>query len=599
MEKSGKPHFIVAGATNPVFTRVAQACEYISRLKSGTEISEKFLEILSLFSRTKIFSLADSERQVTENFIAILFKFFTDPQFIIPAGHRKTFIRLNPVITSLAELSSFKNTEEQIRALKENFASGEDYLTRVLSLYSPLNESGPEYEQWFAVSASLASCWYWTFFEQRNFITEQKYLAMNLHISNLPRISDRLSLPDNLHPSYFFSTYAGTGQDREVRKKINSLIREKYRNTEIINRPEKFKVAVISGLMYPGHSVYRGTSGFLRALEDKYELTLVHLGKPEKVDRRLFKNIIYLEARDNEINLGPLQNNNFQMAIFPDIGITNESILLSNLRIAPLQITCHGHPVSTRGSEIDFFITGSEVEYPEKIYANYAEKAAVIHGTGLTASYPGYSLQHPEKEKDTFIIMCAWCSQKINFPFLSRLKEIIRRAEKRVIFRFFPGSITVPYFLTIAEDIRSVLGAENTEIVPPLEYKDYMKLIEAGDLLIDSFPFGGFNTITDALYLRKPVIALRGSQAYNNFAASLLKKTGIEELIAYNENEYLEKMIEMINNSDYFSSVLQKLNKINLDKIFKSGEEKYFRKAIDFLADNKFGTVNRSVKGDE
>ena len=46
------------------------------------------------------------------------------------------------------------------------------------------------------------------------------------------------------------------------------------------------------------------------------------------------------------------------------------SIALANMRIAPIQITSPGHSVSTWGADIDYFISGADVEVAPRIRNN-------------------------------------------------------------------------------------------------------------------------------------------------------------------------------------------------------------------------------------
>src|SRR2546429_306824 len=75
---------------------------------------------------------------------------------------------------------------------------------------------------------------------------------------------------------------------------------------------------------------------------------------------------------------------------YPDIGMTPQSILLANLRLAPIQIMSLGHPVSTWGSEIDYFISGADVEPPNYPERNYSERLVLLPGCGGVYNRPLY-----------------------------------------------------------------------------------------------------------------------------------------------------------------------------------------------------------------
>jgi predicted O-linked N-acetylglucosamine transferase (SPINDLY family) len=51
-------------------------------------------------------------------------------------------------------------------------------------------------------------------------------------------------------------------------------------------------------------------------------------------------------------------------------------------------------------------------------------------------------------------------------------------------------------------------------------------LLVDADLYLDSYPFGGFNTLVEVLAAGCPVVTLEGSQARNRFGAAVLRRLG-------------------------------------------------------------------------
>ena len=89
---------------------------------------------------------------------------------------------------------------------------------------------------------------------------------------------------------------------------------------------------------------------------------LVHLGRPrEDLDTEIFTDVRYYNASEKADDLSAVDPNDFSMAYFPDIGMSIESIILANMRIAPIQVSNYGHPVST-WAKVDYWIGGRETE---------------------------------------------------------------------------------------------------------------------------------------------------------------------------------------------------------------------------------------------
>jgi predicted O-linked N-acetylglucosamine transferase (SPINDLY family) len=272
-----------------------------------------------------------------------------------------------------------------------------------------------------------------------------------------------------------------------------------------------------------------------------------------------------------------------------DIGMSSESIFLSNLRLAPIQICGTGHPVSTFGSQIDYFISGADVEIPDAAEENYSERLVFLPGFGAIHNIPTYKIKNIKKNRSQFIINCSWFSQKVNYPMAAHLKEILKKSEKDILFRFFAGGALMRKndFIPFARDLASILGKEHVEVIPAKSYDEYMALMEEGDICLESYHFGGSNTVVDSLYLRKPTVTFEGNKWYNRIGSQMLRTVGLEALIARSAEDYISLTLKLIHDDRYRLSVCEKLNQVDLSSTIFSSKSKYsFKKAIDFLIEN-------------
>jgi hypothetical protein len=69
----------------------------------------------------------------------------------------------------------------------------------------------------------------------------------------------------------------------------------------------------------------------------------------------------------------------------------------SNKRLAPVQIASYGHSVSTRGSQIDYWIGGAGADFiPADLalgpHPNYAETLVLVPGLGIVHDRPAPEL---------------------------------------------------------------------------------------------------------------------------------------------------------------------------------------------------------------
>ena len=57
-----------------------------------------------------------------------------------------------------------------------------------------------------------------------------------------------------------------------------------------------------------------------------------------------------------------INQQNLDIAFFPDIGMSSEFYFLSYIRFAKIQMTSWGHPVTTGNSSIDYFLSSKLLE---------------------------------------------------------------------------------------------------------------------------------------------------------------------------------------------------------------------------------------------
>src|SRR5262249_14317704 len=150
---------------------------------------------------------------------------------------------------------------------------------------------------------------------------------------------------------------------RQINRRFGELhgraLQEKIRNTP--NAGPLRKIALFTGNWQKDHSVYRICSQLIASLRPHYHVTLVRASNSKPPDAASLDSIMTLPQRGLITDIAPLFVNDFHAVLFADAGMSNESIHLANLRLAPVQAALPGHPVSTFGSQIDYFISGADV----------------------------------------------------------------------------------------------------------------------------------------------------------------------------------------------------------------------------------------------
>ena len=85
------------------------------------------------------------------------------------------------------------------------------------------------------------------------------------------------------------------------------------------------------------------------------------------------------------------------------------------------------------------------------------------------------------------------------------------------------------------------VAPERLYFAAPLPAQQHLDRLRRADLVLDTFPYGGHTLTSDALWAGTPVLTLCGETFASRVAASLLADVGMDELVAHDELEYLQK----------------------------------------------------------
>lgn len=564
--------------------------------KDHDALSTLFLAVLDHFRKTTYVNVSRELQHRIDTFVQVFLTVFTRPDYRISEPHVLPFVKLNPVVSNVVAMSGTRSTDAALSILLQQEAN----FIKILTLYSPRNSVRIDRRALFDSDAANASIWYCAFGDLFRSGLVREDVRKNLAEHYLDRDS-RLDATYEPQELFFGSTYLGGHVDRLIKPVVNASIRARNARVypQINCRPDPKKIAVISGFWFADHSVYRICSGFLRALKG-YHLTFFGLRHPRgegRFETSLFNEVKSLVHRpDGRLDIEPLVSNDFQVAYFPDIGMHPDSITLANLRIAPIQIASLGHSVSTWGAEIDYFISGEEAELPSFPERNYSERLVLLPGSGAIhnrlddppAAEPGPA-SIPQGDPGVYLINAPWHSMKVNGRFLGTIRKIVKASYRPIRLRVFVGSSlarnndTIPF----ARDLAAALGTEHVEVIPGLPYDEYLRSLSRGCFSIDSYPFGGCNTVADSLHLRKLMVTWEGDAWYNRIGSQMLREVGLGELAATTAKNYVEITLRLLHDDAWRGSLEQKLRNANLlETTFSTRHAGSFQMALDHLIAN-------------
>src|SRR5437899_5916469 len=150
--------------------------------------------------------------------------------------------------------------------------------------------------------------------------------------------------------------------------------------------------------------------------------------------------------------------------------------------------------------------------------------------------------------------------------------EIARRLG-RCQFVFF-----IPEVNNLAEALRRRLEAvfaqyglnfdEYVTFIPWLNGPAFDGLLERADVFLDTIGFSGFNTAMQAVEQGSPIVTREGRFLRGRLASGILKRMGLQELIAGSEEDYISLAVRLIRDGEYRDSV-SKSNETERQVLYK------------------------------
>ena len=561
--------------------------EVISQYEAGEydKLSEFFLQILMYLGNTRFVELSQQQIKYINAFIKLFLDIFTRDDFSVNQRYYTRFINFNPVISNLLCLTQYVTTDvwlQKLLAQKNN-------IIKVLTLYSHRNTLKINETQFFDVNPELASRWYaFNLKSADSYITKTSYENC-IHLIN--NIDHRLAYQGIFSISaYMRCSYIDPVNDRIYKHYMNNRIKPIFKNFKINNKPDNRSIAVVTGRWSRNSAVYKSNYKMIEALADKYRLTLVKIEIPNsaEIDTAYFNDIKAVRFVNGQLDLKSILNNDFGLAYFPDVGMVDISCFLCNARLSPIQVMGYGHPVSTFGSEIDYLIGGQDIENYDDVESDYTERLILVPGLGVTPVIPEYVPEDKTaclRNGDEIIINCAWGAHKINYPIIQILKQIAEETGRIIKYQFLQTAILDGCsYIATRKEMQKEFGNINIFISANNNMENYMSYLNRGNFAIDSYPFGGYNTIVDNLILGKPVVAWEGQRSFNRLASGLLRQVGLSELIASDSTSYIGLIKKLILDNNYRNEITERICNLDLrNKLIDENNPVYFRRAIDYL----------------
>lgn len=231
-------------------------------------------------------------------------------------------------------------------------------------------------------------------------------------------------------------------------------------------------------------------------------------------------------------------------------------------RCAPLQINFLGYPGTSGSDKIDYIIADRTV-IPEKNKKFFAEKIIYLPGSYQPSEKDRLISEKIFTKKDlnlpenNFIYCCFNTNKKI-LPLIFKLwSQILKKVPDSVLWLISDNEL----FKTNFRHEFQKKGIDPNRIIfsTKIPIEEHLKRSQIADLFLDTFPYNAHTTCSDSIWAGVPLLTIEGQSFQSRVASSLLKNSGLDELVAKNQDEYLEKAIFFAKNKNHLEILKKKM----------------------------------------
>ena len=243
-------------------------------------------------------------------------------------------------------------------------------------------------------------------------------------------------------------------------------------------------------------------------------------------------------------------------------------------RCAPIQVNYLGYPGTSGTNYLDYIIA-DKILIPKESQKYYSEKIVYLPDTYQAndstkkISDKIFTREKLGLPKDGFVFCCFNNNYKITPQVFDVWMRLLERVENSVLW-ILSENINISKNLKKEATLR---GIDFNRIVfaERIKMNEHLARQKVADLFIDTFPYTGHTTASDALWVGLPVLTRIGKSFASRVSASLLNAIGLSELATNSEKEYEDLAIELATNSEKLEETKNKLkNNRNTKPLFNT-----------------------------
>ncbi len=379
--------------------------------------------------------------------------------------------------------------------------------------------------------------------------------SLEAEVGELAANGFEIDTTNTLVPTNFFLAYQGL-DDRPVHEKLGRI----YRGPDLTSdaaRGDRLRVGFLSAY-FRDHTIGRLNVGRIEGLSsERFERILLTVGRhadPLAARFQAAAERVVTLPRDVAAAREMVAEQELDLLFFTEVGMDALTYTLAFSRMAPVQCSTWGHPVTSGSRCMDFFLSSDLLELPEAD-SQYTE--ALLRPPTLATYYERPELPEPRGtraelglDEEANLYACPQTLFKLHPEFDGLLAEILRRDPSGLLL-LIEGRASEWTAL-----LRARLATAMPDVVDrvrwlkPMPREDFLRFLAAVDVVLDPTRFGGGNTSYEALALGTPVVTLPGDLLRSRITRALYAKAGYMDLVAGSDEEYVDLAVGLGSDRD-------------------------------------------------
>ncbi|BAQ61053.1 hypothetical protein GM3708_1459 [Geminocystis sp. NIES-3708] len=460
---------------------------------------------------------------------------------------------------------------------------------RVLAIAQEAEKKAESFVEKYTVNNSLLNTYLmlaeWE--KARNIAKKQEDIYQQIHLYK-NELSD--SLIRSSFFSWFSSPYYLSDDPKNNRKKINTVaslfqeINYPFYPHITHTKPQQKKVLTIG---YIGHTLRRHSVGYLARWliyyhdQDLFKINLYFpQGTGDDWTEKWFTPNVH-KIVNSQQNIAALveQIHQDEVDILVDVdSLTyNLTALTMAMKSAPIQVTWLGMDASGIPN-IDYFIADPYV-LPDHAQEYYSEKIWRLPHTylaidGFEIGVPTLRREDLNISDDAIIYLNVQHTAKLHPDLICLQMAIIKQVPNSyLIFKIRLEEDKIRKYLELIAQKCGVNQDQLRFISTDPTVEEHRANLSIADVLLDTYPYNGATTTLEALWCELPVVTRVGEQFAARNTYGFMMNAGIEEGIAWSDEEYIEWGIKLGTDENLRLEVVWKLKQSKQNSLLWNGKQ--------------------------